>query len=127
MTSSSSSPPRSKRSGWGSLVAWLLCIGLTAAGLRNALASEPGLEALALAAACAGPSPAPLPSASAPRPGKPLAPPPAAPCRQRPTRWESGPLGRSIEFQPPGGGAPVHVQCRREHIALGEYRCTVVP
>jgi len=125
MASRSPAHPTSHGSGWGSLLGWALCIGLTAAGLRNALATEPGLERMALDAACAGTAAAPAFSSPAPRPGKgPAAPPP---CRLRPARWESGPVSRNLELEPPGGGSPVRVRCQREHIALGDYRCTAVP
>jgi hypothetical protein len=145
---SSSSPPPRRSFGWGTLLAWVLSLSLTAAGLRNALAPEPGLEAQARDLACAGPTlsppalsaaatpsgavsttPAgkPASSATAAPAGKPAMPPATSTCRLQPTRWESGPIGRHFEFQGPPAPGTVRVQCRREYIALGDYRCLVVP
>jgi hypothetical protein len=150
------SPPAPRRStSWPALLTWVLAIGITAAGLRNALVPEPLLEGQARDVACGGsgllitaespvgPAVTPSvsskgaagkPSASAPSGKLPGAPPsvqvPAAPvtapCRLQITRWESGPFGRSFEFQEAGLSRPVLVQCLREYYAVGDYRCAVL-
>jgi hypothetical protein len=153
MTTSQPAPRRS--TSWAALLTWVLAIGLTAAGFRNALAPEPLLEGQARDLACGG-SGLPItaespvgqavipsvslkgaagkPPASAPTgklPGatpsaKPPAAPVAAPCRLQITRWESGPIGRTFEFQEQGMSRPARVQCLREYYAVGDYRCAVV-
>lgn len=128
MGSASSSLARPRPSSWGSLVPWLVCLGLTAAGFRNALAPEPGLEERARDLACTGSALAPPAAVSSPRPGKASVITPAAPpCRLQATRWEAGPLGRSFDFQEQAASRPVRVQCRREYVAAGDYVCGVVP
>jgi hypothetical protein len=157
MPAMATSPPAPRRStSWAALLTWVLAIGITAAGLRNALAPEPLLEGQARDLACGG-SGLPIsaeslvgpadtsaasskgaagkPPASAPTgklPGatpsaKPPAAPVAAPCRLQITRWESGPIGRTFEFQEAGLSRPVRVQCLREYYAVGDYRCAVAP
>jgi len=115
----------------------LLLVGLAIGVLRNALALEPQMEAQARDAACgvapAAPPPAmsatssssAIPAPSTARPGKPapppLPPPAQPPCRLQLTRWERGPVGRTFEFE--NGATRVRVDCRREHLVLGDYAC----
>ncbi|WP_104983497.1 hypothetical protein [Sorangium cellulosum] len=87
-----------------SLLLWTASVGLSVALIRNFMADEPEVDATARAQACEGMK---------------------TPCDEHLTLFERSVLGRSFRFLVQG--EDVSIRCRREHILLGDYRCTRWP
>lgn len=124
MAQTDRSPQISPRpSGWSSVLLTLLLLALVAAGLRNALALEPTLEAQAHNTACASPLAPANPSSppTAPPPRKP----PPPPCRMQLTRSENNVLARTFVYET--STTRTRIQCRRDYWALGDYHCDKAP
>ncbi|WP_437827186.1 hypothetical protein [Sorangium sp. So ce1153] len=87
-----------------SFLLWMAGLAVPLLLIHNFVAEEPEVDAMARAQACEGVQ---------------------APCDELLISFQRSSLGRS--FRIAVRGEDISIRCRREHIILGEYRCTRWP